>query len=482
MYTDSSCNRTLPQFNTTGEFMQLLVPPSNGVIDNDYWSEKTPLWKAFFYIMLILFGILFLALAIFCLLMLAKRHLVQRFKKIRTFIAIDVALAILGFSRVFFLILDPWGQSGFCTHKVCEVLSRLSGALAFPSITASYSLVFITLWMSARIQLGRSSYQTFKILVPLCFVHYCVAILFETVGFIPWPSGPVVVMYLLISCEALFSLWGFLLCFGYLFAGHRLLHSIEKSARNSSRICKDSPNLTRQQLIEKSKFQNQKYRGRTASNLKLKDMVRDQHKRAIRKVSIIMYLTVILGMLYSILSLGNLVRVILTIFDGCPGFIVNMQKQNPAVWLVVSYLFFTLEFLLAVLLTYSITDYRPLLIALRGGLTKCCRMGSSTASRKQSPDIVSSSLNTLNLPMTPKQNGSPKHHVKFTFEESTEKDDLENIENNEDKNSHSLSVTPEPIISSGSSILKQSHEYLPSTPSPLATTHSSTIPLSNGVP
>ncbi len=463
--------------------MQLLNPPSNGVVNDDYWSDKTPLWKAFFYIMLILFVILFFALAIFCLLMLAKRHLVQRFNKVRTFIAIDVALTILGFSRVFFLILDPWGQSGFCTHKVCVVLSRLSGALAFPSITASYTLVFITLWMSARIQLGRSSYQAFKILVPLCFVHYCVAILFEIVGFIPWPSsGPDVVMYLLISCEALFSVWGFLLCFGYLFAGHRLLHSIEKSARNSSRICKDSPHLTRQQLVEKSKFQNQKYRGRTASNLKLKGMVMDHHKRAIRKVSIIMYLTVILGMLYSILSLGNLVKVILIVFDGCPGFIVNLQKQNPAVWLVVHYLFFTLEFLLAVLLTYSITDYRPLLIALRGALTKCCRMGSSTASRKQSPDIASSSVNTLDIPSptTPKQNGSPKNHVKFTFEESKKctLEDSEEIENNEDKNS----LSPELIILSGSSILKQSHEYIPSTPSPLTTTYSSTIPLSNDIP
>lgn len=470
-----SCPKALDQFNTTEAFSQLLVPPSIGAV-SDYWFDKTPAWKAFFYIMLVVFLILFLALAIFCLLMLAKRHLAQRFK-VRTFIAIDVALMILGFSRAFFILLDPWGQSGFCIHKACVVFSRLSGALAFPSLTASYTLVFLTLWMSARIQVGRSSYQKFKILAPLCFVHYCVAILFEIVGLIPWPSNTEVVMYLLIACEALFSVWGFIVCFAYLFAGNRLLHSIEKSARNSSRICHDSPNLTRQQLIEKSKFQNQKVKARTSSNLKLKDMVREHHRRAIRKVSIIMYLTVILGMLYSVLSLANLVVVILTIFDGCPGFIAGLQKQDPGVWLLIRYIFFILEFLLAVLLTYSITDYRPVLIALKGTLSKCCIISSGDASAestKHSPTMASSSVNTLS-PNTPtKPAGSPKLHVSFTFEESKP----ENKKEADDKDSLSPSVTPEPITYSGGSVLRQTHS--PSTPSPL-TTNTSTINSSNGV-
>ncbi len=479
--TALSCPKVLDQFNTTGAFNQLLAPPSNGVLNSNYWIDKTPAWKAFFYIMLVVFGILFLALAIFCLLMLVKRHLAQRFK-VRTFIAIDAALMILGFSRVFFILLDPWAQSGFCTHKACVVFSRLSGALAFPSLTASYTLVFITLWMSARIQLGRCSYQKFKILVPLCFVHYLVAIVFEIVGLIPWPSNVQVVMYLLIACEALFSAWGFIVCFAYLFAGHRLLHSIEKSARDSSRICHDSPNLTRQQLVEKSKFQNQKRKARTSSNLRLKDMVRAHHRRAIRKVSIIMYMTAILGMLYSVLSLANLVIVILTIFDECPGFIVDLEKQNPAVWLLIRYIFFTFEFLLAVLLTYSITDYRPVLIALRGTLGKCCNISSIDASAqsvKQSPTVASSSVNTLEMGNTTlsKPQGSPKLHVSFTFEESksaledsTEKSEIK------DEDSLSPSVTPEPIISAGGSVLK----HLPSTPSPL-TTNTSTINSKNGV-
>ncbi len=469
------CPKALDQFNSTGAFSQLLIPPSNGVVNSEYWIDKTPAWKAFFYIMLITFGIFFLALAIFCLLMLAKRHLAQRFK-VRTFIVIDVALMTLGFSRALFILLDAWGQSGFCTHKACVVFSRLSGALAFPSLTASYTLVFITLWMSARIQLGQSSYQKFNILIPLCFVHYCVAIVLEIVGLIPWPSNAKVVMYLLIACEALFSVWGFVVCFAYLFAGNRLLHSIKKSARDSSRICHDSPTLTREQLIEKSKFQNRERRARTSSNLRLKNIVREHHRRAIRKVSIIMYLTVILGMLYSVLSLANLITATLTIFDGCPGFIFGLEKQDPGVWLFIRYISFALEFLLAVLLTYSVNDYRPVLIALKGILRKCCNVGSIDSSAqivKQSSTIASSSVNTLELiKITPsKPQGSPKLHVSFTFEETkSEKLALEDTIKTEDDSLSSPSVTPEPITSSGGFILQQTH--VPSIPSPLTTSTS----------
>ena len=118
----------------------------------------------------------------------------QRFR-VRTFITIDLALITLGISRTLFLILDPWGQSGFCKHYACIVVSRLLGSLAFPGLTASYTLVFITLWISARIRLrGKSWIQKLKVLVPLCFIHFGVAILFEIIVALPF-LPPKVVAY-----------------------------------------------------------------------------------------------------------------------------------------------------------------------------------------------------------------------------------------------------------------------------------------------
>ena len=123
-----------------------LLIPSN----SSYWEDRTGAWHAFFYLLVVVYSVLFLAFAITCIFLLSKRHLAQRFR-VRTFIAIDLALIILGLSRFVFLLVDPWGQLGFCTLYVCIVVSTLLGALGFPSLTASYTLVFLTLWISARI-------------------------------------------------------------------------------------------------------------------------------------------------------------------------------------------------------------------------------------------------------------------------------------------------------------------------------------------
>lgn len=371
--------------NSTGQLFGLVVPAETFY----NWRERTQSYWVFFYIMLIVYGICYLCLAIVSLFLLTKRHLAQRFK-VRTFIAIDTALMILGLSRALFIILDPWGQSGFCKgHIACRIISRFLSALAFPSLTASYTLVFITLWSSARIQLGVSSYQRYKYLVPLCFIHYIVAITFEIIGNIPWPqAGAIPVASLLIACEFLFSLWGLLVCTLYLFAGCRLLRSVKKSARSSSVVCRDSPNLTRQQLVEKSRFQNQPNRSRTKSNLKLKEIVRDHHRQAIRKISIIMYFTVVLGILYSLLSLVNLILIILSIFKNCPGYVTGTEQQNPAVWLFLRYIFFTLELCLALLLTYSVNDYRPVILFIIGGVQQCFRLQVDSQQEKQSSALT----------------------------------------------------------------------------------------------
>ena len=334
------------------------------VPNEEHWQERTSVWYVFFYLMLIIYGLLFICLGVACIILLWKRHLAQRFK-IKTFIAIDLALMTLGFSRALFFVLDPWGQSGYFTCQGCIIASRLIAALAFPSLTASYTLVFITLWLSARLQLGGSCVQNLKVLIPLCFGHYVVAILFEIVGSLPVSKYPVV--FLLISCEAVFSTWGFFVCFGFLFAGVRLLRSVKKSARSSSIVCRDSPSMTRHELINKSRFQNrakERTRGRTQSNMKLKALLRDHHRRAIRKVTIITYITATLGMLYSVVSFINLVLLSLNLFHKCPGYIDD-KKLHPGVWLALRYVVLTLELFMGTLLTYSISDYKPVVGLLR---------------------------------------------------------------------------------------------------------------------
>ena len=343
---------------------------------NSLWEERTTLWYIFFYLLIVIYCILFLGLALTCILLLIKRHLAQRFK-VRTFIAIDLALVTLGLSRALFLLLDPWKQLGFCTHYVCTVFSRLLGSLGFPSLTASYTLVFLTLWISARINLGRSWVQRLKILIPLCFVHYVIAIIFEIIALVPLDS-PMTVIVLLIVCEAIFSIWGLLVCVLFLIAGFRLLRIVEETCKSSSMICKDSPNLSRHDLIEMSKFkedstkQGEEVRKRSNTNTKLKNILKNKQRRALRKITLITYITVALGIIYSILSIINLIMLTLGVFNDCPG------TQFPEVWLTLKYVVFTTEFSMALLLIYAISDCTPLINTFKKTMRRCCKSNENT--------------------------------------------------------------------------------------------------------
>ncbi len=360
------------------------------VPNEDNWEDRSTSWYVFFYTLLIAFGLLYVALGVACILLMWKRHLARRFK-VNTFVAIDLALLTLGFSRAAFFVLDPWGQSGYFTCRGCVIVSRLLSALGFPSLTASYTLVFITLWLSAKIQLGRSCVQKLKVLIPLCLVHYAVAITFEIIGSLPVSKYPVV--FLLVGCESVFTVWGFLICLAFVFAGHRLLRTVKKSAINSSVVCRDSPSVKRQDLVEKSRFQIRGSEARAKSQSKLKLKVREHHQRAIRKVTLITYVTATLGMVYSLVSFVNLTLLCLNLFKDCPGYYRSEEKLQPGAWLALKYVVFSLELLLALLLTYSITDYQPVIELL---YKTCCGMMNLVNTRRStpSPDLYTSSFHT----------------------------------------------------------------------------------------
>lgn len=365
---------------TPHEALALIVP------NEDNWKVRTATWYILFDFTLALYGLLFAALASAALIVLCKRHLTARFK-VHTFVAIDISLLTLGVSRVLFLSLDPWGQNGYFTCRGCVIVSRLIASLAFPSLTSSYTLVFITLWFSARIQLGPLWIQKLKVLVPLCFMHYVVAIVLEVIGSFGLPSYPIVII--LIACEAIFAVWGFLVCISFMIAGIRLLDTIKQSARTSSVVCRDSPNLTRHDLVVKKESPALRYRSKTY----YKSKAQEKHRRAVRKIARITYMTASLAMLYSFIIITNLILICLNLFDDCTGYIGD-EKPHPEVWLVLQILVLTLELLLGALLTYSIADYRPVIRFLRQILHCGKRTSASETQRQVTENPISKMTDT----------------------------------------------------------------------------------------
>ncbi len=340
--------------------------------DRGAWSPLSSAWKVFFYLEVSVYSLLYLMLGIVCILLLFKRHSAQRFKA-KTFVAIDVALAILGFSRFMFYIIDPYGISGFCEgHIGCVVTSRLLYSLGFPSLTAAYTLVFITLWYSAKMRLGRNCIQHWKIIVPLCFIHYFVAIIVETIGAV----GSYPVVFLLFSCEAIFTIWGLLVCITFLIAGCRLIHSIKHSVRQSSVVCRErtsvkeagdnisSPGTSKDSILAKKRMSLKTSSSYSVTRMKLKNKTR--HKQAIRKITIITYIAALLGGLYSLLTLVMLVMAGLSLFGPCPEIDSSEYASNSDVWLLLRYVNATIEYSMAILLVYSINDFKPIVVWIRG--------------------------------------------------------------------------------------------------------------------
>ena len=316
--------------------------------NNSNWEPVGEPWVVFFYLHVVVFAVLFLLVGIACVLFLCKHRLTARFAKAQTFVAIDVSLAILGFSRVLFFLLDPFGVSGFCNHFACVVISRLLASLAFPSLTASYTLVFLTLWQSARIRLGRTCVQDLRIIIPFTLIHYFAAVITEIVGFVsPYP-----LVFMLITCELVFALWGAIVCATFLVAGIRLLRSVHSSARQSSLYCRSSTD------------QNLGAPGTSKSGtFKRQTQLQQHHKQAVRKVSFITYSAAVLGVLYSLLNLIRTGLMINSLFlINCP----DNPPQSPSLWLGLVYIGSLLEFGMAVLMIYAVNDIRPLVKTLKG--------------------------------------------------------------------------------------------------------------------
>ena len=368
------------EFNSTTQALGLVVP------NDENWSERTTAWYVIFDTMLVLFGLLNIGLAVFAVMSLCKRRSTARFKKVRTFIAIDSALLTLGVSRALFLSLNPWGQNGYCTCQGCAIFSRLVSSLAFPSLTASYTLLFITLWVSAKMHLGSPMIQKLKVLVPLCFLHYIVAIVFEIIISLPLPPDPVLI--LVIICEVIFSLWGIIVSITFMVAGVRLLHVIKVSARASSMICRDSTRLSRHDQITSSKEQKEKTTPKHhQQKVDRRNEAQEKHRKAVNKIARITYLTASLAILYSALIIVNIAFLCLNLYDGCPGRIGN-DLLSPELWLILRFLQLTIEQLLAALLSYSNTDYRAFKPLLRR-LLHCTKKADASESTHQNETDLS---------------------------------------------------------------------------------------------
>jgi hypothetical protein len=247
--------------------------------------------------------------------------------KTKTFLAIYICLAILGFSQSLQIAFDPYGVIGWIYQSFPQwiIISRLLAVLEFPSLTACYSLVFLTLYKATEINSSRLWHQDWRLVTAIVIVHYLIVLMTEIIA----NTAKFAALIIIVICEVGFSAWGAVICVVYLFAGGRLL-------------------------------------------MKLKD----QEKSAVRKIVIITYFTAILAIIYALVSLVSTFFAIWLIFRSCFGL---YSINDPNIWLSLQIIRKVIELFLGLVMLYSMMDFVTYTVNLIHSLyQKCLKQSNHT--------------------------------------------------------------------------------------------------------
>lgn len=353
---------------TLGDLMMNL-----SITNEEVWGEQTTAWLAFFYLYVAIFIILFCLLTALTLYVMTNRQRSERkrVKKVNTFYAINSLIIALGVLRVLHLILDPYNVEGWIGEEVPRRILSVIFSMGFPSITASYLLVFITLWMSRKIKGGFKCIQKLTILIPLCAFQYVVTFTIEMITIINHYE----VIYLIIACDLFFSVWGIVICVCFLVAGYLLIKTIGVGNRDSTTGLEhlqtkkenaESPRYTNKGRLGSRRFT---FTRRQSSNLSYKRKGVEHRQRAMMKVTIVTCVTALLAILYSFLYTTHVGLALSMLYQSeC----VNEARGNRAVWLFLQYVGRVLELLLCVLLLYAVADTTKMMKYL---FRKCKKLG-----------------------------------------------------------------------------------------------------------
>lgn len=295
------------------------------------WLEKTQAWNIVFITCSATYSVLFLMLGIVSIAMMVVNDYAKL--KTKTFPAIYSCVAVLGFSRSLLFAFDPFGIIGWIVGPFPQwsIISRLLALLGFPSLSASYTLVFLTLYMAPAMSPSRHWHKRAKIVAAVVLVQYAIAALAEMVANVsPYPA-----IGSAIACDALFALWGIFTCVTYLIVGTRLLRRLRK----------------RYSVIARQVQRGASTLSRVTSQGDVKSIARVL--ATLKKVSLITFSTAVVGILYALTSLVGCVMGTLLAFHFCFGY---REPGDPVMWMIVFFTKITLEIPFAAVMLYSVTN------------------------------------------------------------------------------------------------------------------------------
>ena len=315
-------------------------------VDTPIWEPRDKIWDCVFLSYSVVFATLNFLLGLLAVFLIIKRKCIRL--KTKTFFAVYTCLAILGFSRALYLAIDPYGVIGWMIDYFPQwtIISRFLSILGFPSLTASYSLVFITIYKSTSIGSSRLWHQDWRVIIVICAIHYIIAITAEIIA--NTESFPALLS--VVICDAAFSLWGIFICIIYLIAGCRLVQNLKKQCSKSVRMSSSFS------ASDKERKKRRKTRTQNSEDIFHDENYQRQYNRisnSLRKIAKITFFTAVLGIFYAIVNLAALVFTVWFIFVQCLG--LN-GLGNSIAWLTLQIGIKSIEIPSALVMIYSVTN------------------------------------------------------------------------------------------------------------------------------
>lgn len=368
------------------EVLSLLSPRNETV-----WMDRTKAWSVAFNAHIAVLSAIYLVIGIVSVALIVKRDCTRL--KVKTFLAVYLAMAILGFTRGTFLILDPFGITGFIATGFPQwvIVSRFLASFGFPSLVASYTLLIMTMFkLTGSTTAGKQWYQYYKYVIPIFVTPYVIVLSAEAIGHVvPYPGVLAVVV-----CHIFFSLWGIGTCITFLVAGRRLKNKIGegRKLRTLRRNSASGANIARSEAAASTTIYENKQR----------KIIQDKT----RKIRIITYATAIVGLLYSLATAAKLSMAMVLLYHECLGL---FARGNTAVWLFLQTFTRIVEITLAFVMLYSITDV-PVVMKFMVLLAKCrCRHEMTVSGSLQSDNVIQTEV-------TSTSSGPPNNDISVMIE------------------------------------------------------------------
>ena len=154
----------------------------------------------------------------------------------------NLFLLVFGTTRAVFLLSNPYGSDPDATKSEL-VICIVTFGIGTACITSAFSFVLLIVLESTRLSLAPSKFQNRGFLLGVCIFN----ILYVITSDVIVAHFPVAKAMILV-CQVLFAIWGFLIALGFALAGARLWRNLKASRQTAQfdpELAAESKKITR---------------------------------------------------------------------------------------------------------------------------------------------------------------------------------------------------------------------------------------------